>query len=253
MTVNAEELSRLRAILARPGLAPPRRDGARLGCEAVDHVLQGGLLRDGLHEVFARPGHEAAATGFAAGLVLRLAAGKQVLWISQDFSSREFAGLCATGLFEFGLTPAHVLLLSVAAAEDGVRAAGDALTCRSLGAVVVEIAGNPAALDLTASRRLVLACAQHSVPAVLLRLAAAPDASAAETRWLVGAAPSAPPAPDAEAWGHPVFDASLIRNRHGRTGRWLVAWSCDDGCFRDAKAASGAVVSAPADRQTEAA
>jgi protein ImuA len=243
--MRAESISALRAFLARPGLEEtPAR--IPLGHNEADLCLKGGLQRGALHEVFAASGHEAAATGFAAGLAVRVAAGKHLLWIRQDFSAREFGELCATGLLEFGLDPARVLLLSVAGAEEGLRAAIDALSCAALGAVVVEIPGKPKILDLTASRRLMLACAQKAVTAVLLRFGAEPDASAAQTRWLVRAAVSLA---QEENWGHPVFETGLVRNRHGRTGHWLMEWSCDDGLFQNPAADTGAMVSAPADRQ----
>jgi protein ImuA len=194
-----------------------------------------------LHEVFAAAGHEAAATGFAAGLAARVAAGKRLLWIRQDFSALEFGELSAMGFLELGLDPARLLLLCVADAADGLRAANDALSCAALGAVVIEIPGKPKVLDLMASRRLTLACSQKAVTAFLLRFGVQPDASTAETRWLIRAASS--PAQD-ENWGHPIFEVDLIRNRHGRTGQWVMEWSCDHGVFQNYPANSGIVVSA---------
>ncbi|MBG1233597.1 ImuA family protein [Aestuariivirga litoralis] len=221
-----------------------------LGYAPADAELKGGVRRGALHEVFAVPGHEVTAAAFTAGLALRLAERKHLLWIGQSFAAQEHGGLCPTGLFEFGLDPAKLILLSVGHAEDALRASGDALTCRALGAVIIEVIGSPKILDLTASRRLVLACEKQGVPAVLLRFGAAPQASAAETRWLVKAAPSAFAG---ENWGQPVFDASLIRNRNGRTGQWVFEWSCDNGRFAERQTASGTVVPAPAHRQAEAA
>lgn len=240
-----EKVSFLRSVLAKPGLSEAAHL-VPLGYGPVDAALKGGLKRGALHEVFASAGHEAAATGFAAGLVSRLAQDKLLFWIGQNFASQEHGGLCPTGLFEFGLDPARLVFLSVVHAQEALRAAGDALTCTSLGVVIIEITGTPKVLDLAASRRLILACAQHSVSAILLRFGAVPQNSAAETRWRVNAALSAPAGDD---WGHPVFDVSLVRNRNGRTGQWVFAWSCDDGCFKNATAASGAVVSAPSGRQ----
>jgi protein ImuA len=173
--------------------------------------------------------------------------GKRLLWIRQDFSALEFGELAATGLLEFGLDPGQVLLLQVGDATSALRAGGDALSCAALGAVVIEIPGDPKVLDLVASRRLTLACAQSSVTAVLLRLSAKPEASTAETRWLVRGAKSSAE----EDWGNPAFEAHLLRNRSGQTGRWFMEWNCDDGLFRPAR--PGVVVSAPADRQDKAA
>ena len=243
--MRTEKIAALRAFLAKPGL---EEISARvpLGHAAADLCLKGGLERGVLHEVFASIGHEAAATGFVGGLAARVAASKHLLWIRQDFSALEFGELSATGFLEFGLDPAHLLLLCVSTAADGLRAASDALSCAALGAVVIEIPGQPKILDMMASRRLTLACAQKTVTAFLLRFGAEPDASTAETRWLVRAAFSQA---QKENWGHPVFEASLVRNRHGRTGQWVMEWNCDDGLFQSPAADCGAVVPAPFDRQ----
>jgi protein ImuA len=242
--MRAEKIAALRASLARAGLDLPERHARiPLGHEAADACLKGGLVRGALHEVFALASHEASATGFAAGLAARAASGKPILWIRQDYSALEFGELAATGLLELGIDPSRVLLVCAAHAEDALRAASDALTCGALGAVVIEIPGEPKLLDLVASRRLTLAAAGKNVTAFLLRFGATPDASTAETRWLIRSASSPP---GKEDWGQPAFACELVRNRHGRTGHWVMEWSCDDGIFRAAD--RGAVVSAPFDR-----
>jgi len=245
----SKKVSLLRSALAKPTLTEAT-DHVRLGYDPVDQALKGGLRRGALHEIFAGAGHEAAAAGFAAGLVARLSGKKPVFWIGQEVALREYGGFYPPGFFEFGLDPSRLIFLSAVRPQDALRAAGDALSCAGLGAVIVEMTGSPKALDLTAGRRLALASARKSVPAILLRLGAAPQASAAETRWLVKVAPSIP---GTEDWGQPMFDVSLLRNRQGRTGQWVFSWSCDDGRFEGAKAAIGAMVSAPANRQAEAA
>ena len=244
--MRAEKIAALRASLARPGLEEASIR-IPLGHAAADLCLKGGLERGVLHEVFASIGHEASATGFTAGLAARVAARKRLLWIRQDFSALEFGELSATGFLEFGVDPSRLLLLCVADAADALRAANDALSCAALGAVVIEIPGTPKILDLMASRRLALASAQKTVTAFLLRFNAEPEASTAETRWLVRAAASPP---GAENWGHPVFEADLVRNRHGRTAELVMEWSCDEGLFKEAD--RGAVVSAPSDRPAAA-
>ncbi len=249
MQGTTEKIAQLRATLAAQGLDTlEHRAPIPLGHDAADVCLKGGLRSGALHEAFALAGHEASATGFAAGLAARAAGNKPILWIRQDFSALEFGEISATGFLEFGLDPSRMLLLAVAHAEDAVRAATDALSCAALGAIVIEIPGEPKILDMVTSRRLTLACAQKNVTAFLLRFGATPDASTAETRWLIRTAPSL--AQD-DNCGHPAFKTELIRNRHGRTGQWVMEWNCDDGVFRTAD--RGAVVSPSFDRQAAAA
>src|SRR3982074_1236272 len=110
--------------------------------------------------------------------------------------------------------------------DTALRTAADAFACDALGAVVLEVWGEARQLDLVASRKLTLAAQASGVTGLLLRVAAEPSPSTAETRWIVRAAhspPSAPlmpaapsmPAAPCSAWGAPMFDAQLVRNRHG--------------------------------------
>ena len=69
-----------------------------------------------------------------------------------------------------------------------------------------DVWGEARQLDLVASRKLTLAAQSSGVTALLLRVAAQPAPSTAETRWIVRAAHSPPSAPWS-AWGAPVFDA----------------------------------------------
>ncbi len=243
MPVDTKALAGARQLLA-PIFGGPSRSLAPLGHDEADRMLRGGLMRGALHEVFAA---DAAGSGFALGLARR--AGGRLLWIVQDYSALEHGRLSATGLAAFGVDPACVLLMRVANATDALRAGADALSCSALGAMIVEIPGNPKILDLTASRRLVLGAQTGGVTALLLRSEAQIEPSAAQTRWRVRSARSA----QTDDWGQPRFDAELVRNRHGETGRWMMEWCCDDGAFGDPfeqAAHPGAVVSAASDRSS---
>lgn len=239
---HVEEIPALRAVLEKPELEKPLVRTPLGHCE-VDLCLNGGLQHGVLHEVFAAVGHEAAATGFVAGLAARVAANKYTLWIRPDFSAQEFGEFSPTGLLEIGLDPSHMLLLRVANASEGLHAASDALSCAALGTMVIEIPGSPRILDLVTSRRLTLACAQKSVTALILRFGARPDASTAETRWLVRAAASSKQEEDR---GYPAFEIDLVRNRHGKTGHWFMEWNCDGCIFQSSTADHGAMVSTAA-------
>ena len=220
-----------------------------LGHAGADAVLQGGLVRGALHEVFAGSGrHGAAASGFIAGLAHRLAGRRPLVWVRQDFVERESGALSMSGLNELGLDPRLLVTVRAADAEAALRAAADALACDALGAVVLDVWGEVRALDLVASRRLTLAARASNVSCLVLRTAAAPSASTAETRWVVHSAPSSSAT---EAWGAPMLDTQLVRNRHGQTGRWIMEWNCDEGAFREGAAHSRLVAAAPANRSLE--
>jgi protein ImuA len=228
---NKEKIAALRQSLATYGLERGGAQSAPLGHAGGDAVIGGGLRIGALHEVYASdPVHVAPACAFAAGLALRLGGEKILVWVATDFASLEFGAPNANGFLEFGLDPNHLILLRMSNGEDALRAATDILACNGVGALVIEISRAPKALDLTASRRLSLAAAQKGVSAILLRLGAEPQASAAETRWLVHAATSPPPRED--DWGIPRFNVQLLRNRHGDLGNWEMEWDCGNGLFK---------------------
>jgi len=223
-------------------------DRAPLGHAEADAVLQGGLALGAMHEVFAEAGRQsAAATGFIAGLAARVAARRPLVWVRQDFSETEAGALSMSGLAEFGLDPRLLVTVRAPDAEAALRTAADALACDALGAVVLEVWGETRQFDLVASRKLTLAAQASGVTALLLRIAATPQPSTAETRWIVRAAHS-PPTALCNAWGAPVFDTELIRNRHGLLGRWIMEWKCDECLFAKQAADSQPLAATPAHR-----
>ena len=145
----------------------------------------------------------------------------------------ESGALSMSGLRELGLDPRLLVTVRAADADAALRTAADALACDALGVVVLEVWGEARQLDLVASRKLTLAAQASGVTALLLRVAATPQPSTAETRWIVRAAHSPPAAPRWHAWGAPVFDAELVRNRHGPVGRWIMEWKCDECLFSE--------------------
>ncbi len=230
-----ESLRRLLAE-ARPRAAAPELLRP-LGAAEVDRVLGGGLMAGACHEIFAGDGQDAGAMGFAAMLAQRLTAGGgagAMLWLREEKAQRR-AGLCGQGLAELGLDPARLVLGVLPDAKALLRASVDALRCRGgLGLVLLELAGNPALLDLTASRRMALAAETSGVTLLLLRLGAArPAPSAARTRWAVTSAPS--PRLEADAPGMPALAVTLLRQRGGPADcTWTLEWDRDAGLFRPA-------------------
>lgn len=239
-------LDRLRRLVPETGAG--RR--VRLGLPAIDAALSGGLKQSALHEIYSAGGHDgAAASGFALALALRVAAGRPVVWVRQDMLDVETGQLHAPGLAGLGLSPGRVVVVRGRDGDDVLRAGEEAVRCGGVGAVILAPWRAPAGSALTVSRRLGLAAAASGVTALMLRIAADPAPSAAETRWRVAAAPSR--RLGAEAPGLPVFDVTLLRQRGGMAGQsWLVEWNRDRERF--VSPLSRPVVPVPADGTADA-
>src|SRR6201991_4400756 len=249
-TARTSTLAALRGSIERleahgDAYAPDR---VTLGHAGVDAMLRGGLARGAMHEVFAEGRQSGAATGFIAGLAGRMTARRPLVWVRQDFSEIETGALSMSGWAELGLDPRLVVTVRAADADAALRTAADALACDAVGAVVLEVWGQARQLDLVASRKLTLAAQASGVTGLLLRAAAEPAPSTAETRWIVRAAHS----PPAAEWGAPVFDVQLVRNRHGPNGRWIMEWKSDECLFSEPSAHPQPVAAAPAHRPHQA-
>jgi len=228
-----------------------------LGHAGADAMLRGGLAIGAMHEVFSEGRQSGTATGFVAGFAGRLTARRPLVWVRQDFSEIESGALSMSGLSELGLDPRRLVSVRAADVDNALRTAADALACDAVGAVVLEVWGEARQLDLVASRKLTLAAQASGVTCLVLRVAAEPSPSTAETRWIVQAAHSPPtsqlgPAAAWGAWGAPVFDAQLVRNRHGPVGRWIMEWKCDECLFSEPAAYPQPVAATAAHRSHQA-
>lgn len=231
-------------------------DDARfdLGCGAADRHL-GGLAAHGLHEIYAATTSDAAATlGFALGLLRRASGDRPVVWGVQTMVGREGGQIYAPGLRELGVDPDRLLLVRVKETKDLLAAGEDALASGAVGAVLLTAWGESKALSLTATRRLSMAAGQGRATALLTRLAAQPQPSAAETRWRIRGALSR--ALEADAPGHPTYAVELLRHRLGAQPRtWIMEWDRERGAFeqdgwsagRERPTLSGGLVSPVAD------
>lgn len=244
MRESSFPLAGLRRRIARIAAASePPGDGAWLasGHAGFDAALGGGLAMGRVHEIFAADALDAAsAAAFAALLALRGPGEAPVLWLRTADGARREGHLYAPGLAELGGDPNRLLLVEARDATALLAAANDAVRCPGSAAVVVESRGALAALDLTAGRRLALGARDAGTVLLLLRFAAEPVPSIAETRWRLAAAPSREL--EAQAPGAPAFDLELLRWRAGPAGaRWRLEWNRDERAFGDA-ALSGALL-----------
>lgn len=218
------------------------------GTPSLDAALGGGLARGCLHEIYAAESEDgAAAVGFAVAVATGLAdAGGTVLWLRPRRAARSWGLIQANGWADLGGQPGQGVVGVMPDAMALLRAAVETLRCESVGAVIVETCGVMRELDLTASRRLVLAAEKSGVPLLLLRLDAPPVPSAARTRWQVAAAPSQ--GLPGNAPGRPCFDVTLLRQKSGPCGfAWRLEWDRDRYQFNEAPL-PGAVLPVPAGR-----
>lgn len=216
-----------------------------LGCPDVDLRLGGGLRCGVLHEIIALTGADgAAATGFALGLAARVAESRPILWVRQAFVDVENGRPHGAGLAELGIDPTHVLLVSAPDAAAALKAAHEGALTAGLGAVLLDLWGEPRALDLTAAKRLSLAAGRTGATMVLLRIAATPASSAATTRWTVRASLSRPL--PANAPGPPAFLVRLVRHQSGVADlEWHLEWDRERGCFKEGPQGQRSMGTAP--------
>lgn len=209
-----------------PLFAPSAPSGEGASESAIFPALSHG----GLHEVHAAQDSWAMAMAFA----LTAAKGRRgpVLLVRVARRNGKRMRPCGEGLAGLGLDPARLLLVDARDGAELLRAGHDAARCAGLAAVVLETTGHLPEYDLTASRRLVLAAERSRVPIAILRGDAPPRSSAAHTRWMIRAAPSA--ALIADAPGDAALEAELLRRRAGPSGmRWRLEWNDEDGAFRE--------------------
>ncbi len=146
---------------------------------------------------------------------------RQVLWVQDRAAIQRTGRPYLHGLPEE--LRDRLIHVAASSSEDALFALEEGLRCRDLAFVMGEIAGNPRALDFTASRRLSLTAEKHGVPLWLVRLAAEADLSSARMRWRVEAAPSSAALWDAKAPGDPVWQAELFRARAHIPGEWMIS------------------------------
>jgi protein ImuA len=268
-----ECLAMLRASLGRldgrsPWMAAPT------GIAAIDAVLPlGGLRRGALHEIMAgRTGSGrldgAAAEGFAATLLAGLAQHGPVLWCSSE-AGLYGPRLYGPGLAGFGLAPDRLILVRARRPIDLLWAMEEGLRSPGLGAVL----GQVETLDLTESRRLLLAAEASGVTALVLH----PDgdkgrdgrkagSTAAATRWRVIPEPSESPSDSSSGLGSTATERDFGPDFGLRRARWRVellrcrgaAWAAGEGLYgawlmEAGNASSAVAVSVPMDDRSAAA
>ena len=219
---RARGLAALKAKIAAIE-AGGRADSASLpfGDQRIDARLPGGGLPLGRWHEIGGAGMEAetaaAPAAFTALMVAPLARRGEVVWVLRRDD------LWAPGLLGLGFPPERLIQVCARDEAEALSVMEDALSTVGVAAVVGEVE----AADLTAGRRLQLACEKRSATGFLIRrrpyggqAKREATGSAAATRWRIASAPSEPPAGEF-GLGAPRFEVELERCRGGRTGAWL--------------------------------
>jgi protein ImuA len=191
------------------------------GDARIDACLPGGGLPLGRWHELMGEGMEietaAAPAAFAALMAAPLAARGQAVWVMRRDD------LHAPGLLGLGFPPERLIQVCARDEAEALAVMEDALTTLGVSAVFGEVD----AVDLTAGRRLQLACERRGATGFVIRRrpyggngVRESAGSTAATRWRVTPEPSQPPAGEF-GLGAPRWRAVLERCRGGRTGSWL--------------------------------
>src|SRR6185312_16657122 len=156
---NVGQLAELRDKIAALERRPVLAEGAALlGARAPDHmpfVTPAGILQ----EVFADEQRDGgAAFGFALGLARPLLTESRpaLLFLQLAHQGQDVGLPYGPGLEGFGLPAARLVIARLETVVELLWAAEEAIACRAVAAVIVEVLGTPKALDFTVSRRLSL-------------------------------------------------------------------------------------------------
>lgn len=232
---RARELAALKAKVAALE-AGGRADSESLpfGAPSIDACLPGGGLPLGRWHELVADGMEtetaAAPAAVAALMAAPLARRGEAVWVVRRDD------LWAPGLTGLGFPPERLIQVCARDEAEVLAVMEDALATVGVAAVF----GEAEAVDLTAGRRLQLACEKLGSTGFVIRRrpfggTAKREAagSAATTRWRVAPAPSEPLAGEF-GLGAPRWAVTLERCRGGRIGSWLVeaagAYSPDAFC-----------------------
>jgi protein ImuA len=160
----------------------------------------------------------AAPAAFAALMAAPLARETEAVWVMRRDD------LWAPGLTGLGFPAGRLIQVCVRDEAEALSVMEDALATVGVACVV----GEAEAVDLTAGRRLQLACEKRGATGFVIKrrpfggtAKVEPAGSVAATRWRVASAPSEP-APGEFGLGAPRFRVDLERCRGGRPGTFIL-------------------------------
>lgn len=205
------------------------------GAPLLDRCLPGGGLPLGQWHEFTGAGMEAETgacpAAFAALTAAPLARRGEAVWILRRDD------LFAPGLVGLGFPAQRLIQVCARDEDEALAVAEDALASVGVSAVFAEVE----TVDLTAGRRLQLACEKHGSTGFIIRRRPyggtgrrETTGSAAATRWKITPEVSEP-GPGEFGLGPPRWRVELERCRGGRPGVWLMeaaaayTWEAEHG------------------------
>lgn len=215
-------LEDLRRLVAAPSLDSGQDRFFSFGLPALDKLLpRQGLSLDSVHEIHAASALDLpAALGFLTALMVSFPETGPILIVTSAQSLTSLGRLYGHGLHALGLDPGRLTFVEAQKDAEAFWAIEETLRSGAARIVVGLIAQS---LDLKKSQRLSLAARDARRPLLLARPPKASVASAAETRWRIGAAPAhREPSGALAGWR---WHVALERCRNGSTGEFELEWS----------------------------
>lgn len=209
------------------------------GAERFDVALGGGIPSAGLIELHTRLTRDAGpVSGLSLALAARMAGRRPVVWIATAEMLREAGRPYLPGIAAFcGIGPGHLLVAQAAKLTDVLWIAEEAAGLDAIGAILLELRGNPAAMDLTASRRLHRRALAAGRPLLLMRHGARAEPTAAPLRLVVSPAQAGErptlSGPLRGSIGPPVFEVLVDKNRLSPHARFLLSWDARRRIFEE--------------------
>lgn len=209
------------------------------GAARFDAALGGGIPAAGLTEVHGRLTRDAGAvSGLALAFAARAAGRRALVWIATSEMLHEAGEPYLPGISAFcGIGAGQLLVAEAAKTADALWIAEEAANLEAIGAVILEMRGNPSALDLTATRRLHRRALAAGHPLFLLRHGAQAQPTAAPLRLIVSPAPAASrltlAGPLRGSIGPPAFHVFIDKNRLSPQAAFLLQWNAVRRIFEE--------------------
>jgi protein ImuA len=212
-------LDKLRTdILLMQGFITPKEGAPLVNMGRLTEAFPHGVFPTGaIHEFITSSAENAAATSAFATAIAASLSGKTrpCIWIYKNKL------VFPPSLIGYGVNPEQVIFVKVRGEKEGLWATEEALKAPGIAAVIAELPD----LDLTASRRQLLAVEKSGVTGLVLRHRPRYlDVTAAAARWQVVPARSRPPRRGMPGIGYPAWMVSLDMVKNGRNNTCQLEW-----------------------------